>query len=123
MADIVFESDGKARFPTKHHGEVALSKAKWDQICAQPERYYYRLNGEKVAMTLAEPDMVRHHTTIASQFLYYKSFPRFVIAPGVEVSGRAAMIAVAIDTATHRVCTIYPTDKPKIGSMEYRPHA
>jgi len=61
-----------ARLLTRHHGEVTLSKAKWDTICGKPERYYYRFNGDKVATTLIAPDLVRHHASIGTQFLYYK---------------------------------------------------
>jgi hypothetical protein len=41
VPDIVFGKDGKASFPTKYHGEVTLSKVKWEIICGQKERHYY----------------------------------------------------------------------------------
>lgn len=123
MADIYFEPDGKARFPTKYHGESSLSKAKWEQICGQPERYYYHLNGDKVATTLVAPDMVRHHISVPTQFIYYKRFDRFTLGPGIEAAVSPKLMAVVIDTATQRVCTVYPTDKPKADSQEYKPNA
>lgn len=121
MADISFGSDGKAIFPTKHHGEVSLSQGKWDQICSQPERFYYRHNGEKIPTALIAPDHVRHHKNIADQFIYYKKFDSFKIADNVEGPMLCKLMAVVIDTATQRVCTVYPTDKPKVGSREYKP--
>lgn len=122
MADIAFDADGKARFPTKYHGEVSFSQGKWWDICARPERYYYRLNGDKVGTTLVNPDLVRHHSANQSQFMYYKRFDKFTIAEGIEAPGPAKFMAVVIDTATQRVCTVYPTDKPKPGK-EYKPDA
>ena len=74
MADIVFGSDGKASFPTKWHGDVTLSRGKWEEICREPERHYYRHNGEKIATALINPDLVRHHEKKLSQLLYYKAF-------------------------------------------------
>ena len=85
MADIPFGDDGKVIFPTKYHGEVSLSQGKWNQICSQPERLFYRKNGEKVATTLVAPDMVRHHKVIASQLIYYKRFDSFVIGDSMVV--------------------------------------
>lgn len=120
MADIYFEDDGKARFPTRYHGEVTLSRAKWDEICEEPERFYYHLNGDKVGTALIAPDTVRHHVSIATQFMYYKSFPKFWLLPGVE--GPGMLMAVVIDTATQKVCTLYPTYRPKPG-REYDPNA
>lgn len=121
MADIVFDSDCRITFPSKYHGDVSLSRAKWNQICSEPERFYYRHNGEKVATTLVNPDFVRHHKTIASQLIYYKRFDSFKIAERVEGPMPCKLMAVVIDTATQRVCTVYPTDKPKAGSKEYKP--
>jgi len=101
---------------------MSLSQAKWDQICGQPERYYYRLNGDKIATTLVAPDMVRHHASIASQYFYYKRFEKFTLAEGIEAAVPSAkLMVVVVDTATRRVCTVYPTDKPKAGSQEYKP--
>lgn len=122
MADIYFEDDGKARFLTRYHGEVTLSKKKWDEICEQPERRYYHLNGEKIATTLIAPDMVRHHASIETQFIYYKHFDKFMLGVGIEVPSPAKLMAVVIDTERGRVCTVYPTDKPKSGSKEYEPN-
>ena len=79
--DVSFDPDGKVRFPTKHHGEVTFSQGKWWDICARPERYFYRLNGDKIATTLVNPDMVRHHGVVPSQFLYYKRFDTFRKSP------------------------------------------
>ena len=74
VPDITFGTDGKCSFPTKYHGNVTLSKAKWDIICGAPERFYYTFNGEKVSTTLINPDKVRHHSKEANQFFYYKRF-------------------------------------------------
>jgi len=121
LADLSFRPDGKAVFPTKYHGEVTLSRNKWDEICGQPERFFYRHNGEKVPTTLVVPDSVRHHGKIASQFIYYKRFDTFKIGEGIEGPMSCKFMAVVIDTATQRICTVYPTDKPKVGSREYKP--
>ena len=115
MADIVFDSTGKIKFPTKYHGEVTLSKWKWEKICGEPERYYYRFNGEKVPTTLINPDCVKHHRTEEHQFLYYKEFGSFKISENVEGPLRCKFFAIVIDVKSGRVCTVYPTDKPKLG--------
>lgn len=120
MPDISFGSDGKVTFPTKYHGEVTLSKDKWDTICNRPERYYYRLNGEKIPTTLVTPDLVRHHRDIETQFFYYKKFDKFTIVENVEGPVPFKFMTVIIDTATQRICTIYPVEKPKSGK-EYKP--
>ena len=119
MADPYFEDDGRARLLTKYHGEVSLSEKKWNEICAEPERSYYHLNGEKIATTLIAPDMVRHHASISTQLIYYKHFDKIMLAANVEVPSPVKYMAVVIDTSTGRVCTVYPTDKPKAGSKEY----
>lgn len=75
-------------------------------------------NGDKVATTLIAPDVVRHHTSIRTQFLYYKKFPKWQLAAGVE--GPAMMMAVVIDTEAQRVCTMFPVHQPKRG-REYKP--
>ncbi len=121
MPDISFGPKGTASFPTKHHGDVTLSQAKWNTICSQPERYYYRHNGEKVSTTLIAPDYVRHHKTISTQFLYYKKFESFMILPGVDGPLPCNYFVVVIDTATQRICTVYPTEKPRPGTKEYKP--
>jgi hypothetical protein len=121
LADISFRPNGKAEFPTKYHGEVSLSQKKWDEICREPERFYYRLNGEKVPTTLVAPDFVRQHGRIATQFIYYKRFDSFKIMEGVEAPLPCKLMAVVIDTTTGRVCTVYPTDRHKPGSKEYKP--
>lgn len=119
MADIEFDDDGRARFLTRHHGEASLSQAKWSQICARPERYHYRLNGDKVATALIAPDLVRCHDAIATQYLYYKRFPKWQIAAGIE-GPNPLLMTVVIDEATKRVCTVYPVRRPKEGK-EYKP--
>lgn len=118
MPDIVFDDSGIVKFPSKYHGDLSLSKSKWDEICAEPERWYYRFNGEKVATTLVNPDYVRCHLHYGDQFLYYKRFPDLVVAEKVSVSGGLsfpAYFAVVIDASTSRVCTVYPVEKPKKG--------
>ncbi len=119
MSDISFESSGTAIFPTKWHGEVALSKGKWDRICDQPERAYYRLNGEKIATTLMVPDHVRKHSREPHQFLYYKKFQTCRITEAVEAEVPFPYWTVIINAGTKKICTIYPVDQPKIGK-EYR---
>lgn len=121
MGDISFRSDGEVIFPTKHHGEVTLSRRKWDEICKEPERFFYRYNGEKIATTLVAPDFVIKHGRIESQFIYYKRFDKFKILEGVESSMPCKFMAVVIDAATQRVCTVYPTDRVKTGTREYKP--
>jgi hypothetical protein len=119
LPDIEFDDDGRVRLLTKHHGEVTLSKANWENhICGKPERYHYRLNGEKVATTLIAPDHVRRHASRSKQFVYYKSFPKWQIVPGVQ--GPSLMMAVVIDEETQRVATVFPVQKPKTG-MEFKP--
>jgi hypothetical protein len=118
MPDIVFGKDGKAVFPTKHHGEVTLSKTKWDIICAEPERAYYRFNGEKIATTLINPDSVRHHRHEPSQYFYYKKFLNININGAVEMSAFwGVYFAVVIDESTGRICTVYPVQQPKLGKL------
>jgi len=74
LANINFGNSQRAVFPTKYHGNVTLSKAKWGTICSAPERRHYPFNGDKVATTLINPDLVRHHRTEPTQFFYYKKF-------------------------------------------------
>lgn len=121
MPDIVFGVGNNVTYPTKYHGEVTLSKRKWDEICAEPERFYYRHNGEKVPTTLIAPDLVRHSTCKDTQLIYYKQFEKFKISEGVEAQFAVKLMAVIIDTATQRICTVYPTNKPKSGTKEYKP--
>lgn len=121
MPDISFGPSGKAVFPTKHHGDVTLSQGKWRTISSEPERQYYRFNGEKVATTLINPDYVRHHKSEPSQFFYYKKYQTIRISDSVEVSpGNGVYFAVIVDSATKRVCTVYPVAKPKTGK-EFKP--
>jgi hypothetical protein len=74
-----------------------------------------------VATTLIAPDYVRHHKTITSQFIYYKLFDSFTITDGVESPLPCKFFAAVVDTATQRVCTVWPTDKPRPGSKEFKP--
>ena len=117
MADITFGQDGKTLFPSKYNGELTLSKEKWNRICSQPERYYYRHNGEKVATTLVNPDYCRRHRENPDLIFYYKNFPTYRITDKAE--GPIPFIkfmVVLIDKATKRVCTVYPTPRMKTGS-------
>jgi hypothetical protein len=116
VPDIVFGKDGKATFPTKYHGEVTLSKVKWDTICSEPERFYYRFNGEKIATTLINPDSIRHHRYEQNQFFYYKKFLNINLNGIVEMgSFWGVYFAVVIDVNTARICTVYPVEQPKPG--------
>ena len=116
MPEIDFAGKDTCVFPTKHHGEVTLSKTKWSIICGAPERYYYRYNGEKVATTLINPDLVRYHAHEKNQFFYYKKFTKIYTDTGIEIPvGSGIFFAVIIDTGTGRICTVYPVREPKIG--------
>jgi hypothetical protein len=118
VPDIEFRDDGKCVFPSKYHGELTLSKAKWDTICNEPERRYYRFNGEKVATTLINPDYVRCHRSEQNQFFYYKKFMRIYTDTGVEIPWpNGIYFAVVIDEITCRICTVYPVENPKPGKL------
>jgi hypothetical protein len=118
VPEIVFGRDGKAVFPTKYHGEVTLSEAKWNLICSAPERHYYRLNGEKIATTLINPESVRIHRHNNEQFFYYKNFAYLILHNDVAVKlNREVYFAVIIDTSTRRICTVYPVERPKPGKL------
>ena len=114
MPDLNFSKDNRAYFPTKYHGEVSLSKGKWDEICQEPERFYYRDNAEKVPTTLVNPESVRHSKHGGSQFIYYKKFDTIKIG-NKEVDASIKYWAVVIDSITKRICTVYPTLKPRKG--------
>lgn len=117
MPDFTFNQHDRVELPTKYHRSVSLSKAKWDEICLEPERFYYRENAEKVSTALINPDSVRiSHNT--NQFIYYKEFDTFTLG-NREVNSRVKFWAVIIDTATSRVCTVYPVIRPKPGK-EYK---
>lgn len=121
MADIEFDDDGKVHFLTKHHGTVVLTRANWENhICGKPERWYYRLNGDKVATTLISPDVIRHHRSNGDQLFYYKSFPKWQLVEGVIGPALMMVMTVVIDTEFQRVCTAYPVQQPKPGK-EYKP--
>jgi hypothetical protein len=118
VPDIIFGNDGKAIFPTKHHGNVTLSKAKWDIICQCAERRLYRFNGEKVATTLINPDQIRHHKYEKNQLFYYKRFMSITLDNMVAIDLNAGVyFAVVIDTGTGRICTVYPVEQPKTGRL------
>ena len=119
MADISFRPDGLAIFPTRYHGEVTLTRWKWEEICAERERFYYKHNGEKVATTLINPDIVRHHRIEPNQFFYYKEFETYKLDEGIEGPVRCKFFAVIVDVSTKRVCTLYPVIEPKEGK-EYK---
>lgn len=115
LADINFPPAGKVQFPSKYHRIVTLSKWKWNLITSKPERSYYRENGEKVATTLINPDIVRHHRTEPNQFIYYKFFT-MILLNGVAVKPPGGVFfAVILDVNTSRICTVYPVRKPKPG--------
>ena len=120
MGDIAFGTDERATFPTKYHGEVTFSRAKWDKVCSQPERWYYRHNGDKVATTLVAPDNVRCNDYDKNKFFYYKRFERFSISERVDEPMVCKYMAVLIDISTKRICTVYPVQKPKSG-QEFKP--
>ena len=120
MAELGFDKSGCIRFPTKYHGDVTLSKKKWDEICLHAERQWYKFNGEKVATTLVTPDRVRYHYNhqqYTDQFFYYKEFISYNLTPNITipVSIKVKFFAVIIDTNTNKVCTVYAVRNPKKG--------
>jgi hypothetical protein len=116
VPDIAFARNGRAVFPTKYHGDVTLSKGKWDRICGEPERLYYRFNGEKIATTLINPDQVRSHQREPNQFFYYKKYSKLSMDGTVEITlGLGVYFAVVIDAEAGRICTVYPVETPKPG--------
>lgn len=118
MPDIVFGNDGRAVFPTKHHGEVTLSKTKWDVICEQPERQYYRENGEKIATTLINPDHIRYHQHEKDQLFYYKKFTELILGGRNVLNLKVGVyFAVIIDVSTNKICTVFPVEQPKKGKL------
>ncbi len=121
MDGLTFGADGYVHLPTKHHGEVTLSKKKWDKICSHPERQWYKFNTEKVPTTLVTPDYVRHHHNYQNQVIYYKQFSQYKLSEHITVPAAKhfSFFAVIIDTETDKVCTSYPLDKPKKGK-EYK---
>ena len=118
MPDLNFAEDCRANFPTQYHGQVSISKIKWDEICQEPERFYYRENAEKIATALINPDYIRHHRLYPNQVIYYKKFETFTLG-NKEIDSRLKYWAIIIDTNTCRICTIYPVAKPKLGK-EYK---
>lgn len=120
MPDISFDASGHARFATRFHGEVTLSKAKWDEVCSEPERTHYRFNGDKVGTTLVNPDLVRYSNGYPNQFHYYKKFESMKLNENISIpGGRFPYFCVIVDAKSRRVCTTYPVDKPKPGK-EYK---
>lgn len=118
MSDISFDARGFARFATRYHGEVTLSKAKWDKICSEPERTYYRSNGDKIGTTLVNPDIVRFSNRYSNQFHYYKKYESMKLNDAVEVPTGTfpfPYFCVILDDITKRVCTSYPVRIPKPG--------
>lgn len=116
MPNITFGSDGRVVFPTKYHGNVSLSQAKWDMICSAPERLYYKFNGEKIATTLINPDSVRCHQSEKNQFFYYKRFNIIMMNDALAINRPSGVyFAVIIDDGTKKVCTAYPVNAPKPG--------
>ena len=118
MPDLNFGTDKRAHFPTKYHGNVSLSKEKWDEVCQETERFYYKNNAEKIPTTLINPETVRHSKHGGNKFIYYKRFETIMIG-NKEVEAKIKYWAVVIDSDTKRVCTVYPTPKPRIG-MEFK---
>ncbi len=114
MPDLAFDKENRCYFSTKHHGEVSISKAKWDEICQEPERFYYRENAEKIATTLINPEYVRYSKNYQSQFMYYKKFEMIRIG-SKEVNSTVPYWSIIIDDSTKKICTLYPTPKPKSG--------
>lgn len=119
MNDFSFDSEGYVKLPTKYHGEVVLSRWKWDLICAKPERRWYRFNTEKIPTTLIAPDRVRLHHLYDGQVIYYKRFGQYKLDEKTEIPAvlinKFKFFAVIVDTKTKKVCTIYPVREPKKG--------
>ena len=117
MGSLLFDKEGFAKLPTKHHGDITLSKWKWDEICREPERTWYRFNEEKIATTLIVPDEVKHNSKYAGQIIYYKAFDSYKIFENVEVPAQQQFryFCIVIDPEREKVCTVMPRDKPKKG--------
>jgi hypothetical protein len=121
MSNLEFDDDGYLTLSTKYHGEVTLSRGKWEKICQEPERLWYKFNGEKIPTTLVNPDYIRYHEKKETQIIYYKEFHRHKLSKNIEVPTiRAKFFAVVIDTKTSKVCTVFPVVKPKKGK-EFKP--
>lgn len=118
MPDFVFNDRDRVELATKHHGLISLSKVKWEEICQEPERFFYRDNAEKVSTTLVNPDYIRHSLKYKDQVIYYKEFDTLKLGDK-EINSLVKFWAVVVDCITCRVCTIYPTPKPKKGK-EYK---
>ncbi|MBU0614123.1 hypothetical protein KJ766_02465 [Patescibacteria group bacterium] len=118
MPDLTFNKRKRAVFPTKHHGNVSISQIKWEEVCLEPERKYFKENAEKIATTLINPDVVRYSRKYEDQFIYYKRFETIKIGDR-EIDLKVKFWAVVIDKQTGRICTVYPTQKPKAGH-EYK---
>ncbi len=91
---------------------------KWDKICSEPERTYYRSNGDKVGTTLVNPDVVRYSNNYPNQFHYYKKFGSMKLSDEVEVPTGLfpfPYFCVIVDAQTKRICTSYPVQRPKPG--------
>jgi len=118
VPDITFGTDGKCSFPTKYHGNVTLSKAKWDIICGAPEKVLLYLQwGKKFpprSSTRTRSDITRRkpiNFSITSASLLSVS-PRSCFS-----SANGTFFAVVIDALSNRVCTVYPVPKPKPGNI------
>lgn len=118
MPNFTFNENNRVELPTKHHGVVSLSKTKWEEICQQPERFYYKDNAEKISTALVNPDYVRHSHNYRDQIIYYKKFDTFQLG-NKTMNSFVKYWAVIIDCKTKRICTVYPTPKPKTGK-EYK---
>jgi len=118
LSNFDFSTQEIIELPTKHHGVVSLSKIKWEEICQEPERFYYRDNAEKVSTALINPDHVRCSRNHKDQLVYYKEFETFKLGDK-EINSHVRFWAVIIDENTKRICTVYPTRKPKPGK-EYK---
>jgi hypothetical protein len=119
VPNVDFDESGHAKFITKYHKEVTLSRNKWDIICAKPERKHLVFNGEKIATALVNPDEVRKSQDNEDIFFYSKKVDRYVLSEGVTATPRKDMgyFVVIIDAKKGRVCTVYPTSKPKAGLL------
>lgn len=124
MGSLSFDTNGYINLPTKYHGEVTLSKWKWDLICSKPERRWYKFNEDKIPTTLIAPEHIRHHHLYDGQIVYYKQFSQYKLDEKTEIPpeliSKFKFFAVIVDTKTNKICTVYPVKKPKQGK-EFSP--
>jgi len=122
MCQVVFDPSGYAVFPTKQHGEIRLSKIKWDKICSQPERGHLVFNADVVATTLVNPDQITRSRDNEEIFFYSKSIDIYRIRPQVKATPPKGMgcLVIVVNGVKKRFVTAYPTNKTKVGTIIFK---